>query len=105
METTEMIEPRIAIVQLALEGQFHRAAKFLIESRAMHGALPNEPTVTEILTDLAIEATHSGEHAQVVQMIDDPDIRPHLRQDFIVWRSAYAKVARQPRSIRTLRGR
>jgi hypothetical protein len=96
MMNTEMIEPRI-------EGRFHQAAKFLIEARAMHGALPNEPTVAEVLTDLAIAATHSGEHAQVVQMIDDPDIRPHLRADFIIWRSAFAKVAEQPLLIRRAR--
>ncbi len=100
MKTSEMIEPRIAVINLALERKYLEAARFLVEARATHGALPDDLPLGEALTDLAVDATTSGEHAQVVGMIDDPDIRPHLRADFLVWRSAFAKVAAQSRLSR-----
>lgn len=91
--TTDTIEPRLAMVQLALEKRFLEAARLLVKSLAPSDGLPNDPDATETLSDLVIQATKDGEFGQVVRMIDEPSIRRYLRPDIVVWRSAYARIA------------
>lgn len=94
MTLTQAVEPRIIVLKLRLDEKFLEAARFLIEARRAHGAAPGEPSLGNAISEIAEDAARSQRYDQLLAMIDDPDVKPHLRREFTSKRSAYAEFVR-----------
>ena len=94
MITTETAEPRVVLLALSLDEKFVDAAKFLIEARAMHGDFLGGQSLEDAVTAIAENAAANLRFDQILTMIDDPHISPHLHERFTKKRAAYATLLR-----------